>query len=254
LLRRFIAGSIAARSRAVRRGERVLTRIRNHLRGNVVGYVALLMALSGTAYAVDGPLAGQNTVGSADIIDQEVKTADIGNGEVRHEDIATDAVKTEEIGNGEVTSADVLDNSLTSADVNFDSLTGADVAFDSIKGGDIDESSLALGCNEGTILGFALVPGRGSFNSDFQPVGGYNCAAQGVFARRASEGVYWVDFPGNPARLGVGSVDYSSRSGAEDDFLTVHSETIEGDTFFIVQVHDADDGDTDDDRFTLMVF
>jgi hypothetical protein len=233
----------------------VLSRIRSHVRGNAVGYVALLLALSGTAYAVDGPLAGQDTVGSADIIDQEVKTADIGTGEVRSEEIAADAVRTDEIRNAEVTSADVLDGSLTGGDVAFDSLTGADVAFDSLTGGDIDESSLDLGCNEGAILGFAEVPGRGSFSSDFQVVQkSYNCVGEVVVARRASEGVYVIDFVGNDANLGVGSVDYNSGSGAEDDFLTVHAETVDGDRRFVVQVHDADDGDTDDDRFTLMVF
>jgi hypothetical protein len=233
----------------------VLSRIRSHVRGNAVGYVALLLALSGTAYAVDGPLAGQDTVGSADIIDQEVKTADIGTGEVRSEEIAADAVRTDEIRNAEVTSADVLDGSLTGGDVAFDSLTGADVAFDSLTGGDIDESSLDLGCNEGAILGFAEVPGRGSFSSDFQPVqNSYNCAGDGVIARRAAEGIYWVDFAGNPATLGVGSVDWKSRSGAEDDFLVLRSVTVNGNRFFIVVVHDADDGDEDDDTFTLMVF
>jgi hypothetical protein len=233
----------------------VLTRILNHIRGNVVGYVALLLALSGTAYAVDGPLAGQDTVGSADIINQEVKAADIGASEVRNEEIATEAVRTDEIRNAEVTGADVLDSSLTGGDVAFESLTGADVAFNSLTGGDIDESSLDLGCNEGTILGFAEVPGRGSFSSDFQTVqNSYNCVGEVVVARRASEGVYVVDFVGNDANLGVGSVDYSSRSGAEDDFLTVHSQDVDGDRSFVVQVHDADDGDTDDDRFTLMVF
>jgi hypothetical protein len=234
---------------------RMQGRISNHIRGSVVGYVALFVVLSGTAYAVDGPLPGQDTVGSADIINQEVKAADVGAGEVRNEEIAAEAVRTEEIGNGQVTGADVLDSSLTGGDVAFESLTGGDVAFDSLTGGDIDESSLVLGCNEGTIRGFAEVPGRGSFSSDFQPVqNSYNCAGDGVVARRAAEGIYWVDFVGNPAALGVGSVDWKSRSGAEDDFLVLRSVTIEGNRFFIVVVHDADDGDEDDDTFTLMVF
>ena len=42
-------------------------RIRQHIRSNVVGYVALFVALSGTAYAIDGPLPGQNQVGSEDM-------------------------------------------------------------------------------------------------------------------------------------------------------------------------------------------
>ena len=229
-------------------------RIRNHIRGNVVAYTALFVLLSGTAYAVDGPLAGRDTVGSADIIDQEVKAADIRNGDVRRDEIAAEAVKGEKIGNGEVTSADVLDGSLTGADLANSSLTGADVDFDSLTGDDVDESSLSLGCGKGTVKGFAEVPGRGSFSSDFQPVqNSYNCAGDGVIARRAAEGIYWVDFVGNPATVGVGSVDWKSRSGAEDDFLVLRSVTVEGNRFFVVVVHDADDGDEDDDTFTLMV-
>ena len=35
------------------------SRIRDHLRSNVVGYVAVFIALSGTAFAIDGPLPGR---------------------------------------------------------------------------------------------------------------------------------------------------------------------------------------------------
>ena len=55
-------------------------RIRQHIRSNVVGYVSLFVALSGTAYAIDGPLPGQNQVGSEDIINGEVKTPDLALG------------------------------------------------------------------------------------------------------------------------------------------------------------------------------
>ena len=105
-------------------------RIRAHLRTHVIGYVALFVALSGTAYAA-------NTVGSQDIINGEVKSVDIGNTEVKSADIgagevmnqdiaddavdrlaiADDAVHTAEIGNDQVRSADVLDASLTGADL-----------------------------------------------------------------------------------------------------------------------------------------
>lgn len=105
-------------------------RIRAHLRTHVIGYVALFVALSGTAYAA-------NTVGSQDIINGEVKSVDIGNTEVKSADIGTgevmnqdiaddavdrlaiadDAVHTAEIGNDQVRSADVLDGGLTGADL-----------------------------------------------------------------------------------------------------------------------------------------
>ena len=58
----------------------------------VVAYLALFVALSGTAMAVDGPLAGQNTVGSEDIINSEVLTGDIGDAAAGGNDLAPDAV------------------------------------------------------------------------------------------------------------------------------------------------------------------
>jgi hypothetical protein len=48
--------------------------IRNHIRSNVVGYVAVFLALTGSAYAIDGPLPGQNQAGSEDIINNEVRS------------------------------------------------------------------------------------------------------------------------------------------------------------------------------------
>lgn len=97
-------------------------RIRDHIRSHVVGYVALFVALSGTAYAVDGPLPGQNQVGSQDIINSEVRSEDIGIAQVRNSDLASDAVTTGKIATGGVRSLDVANDNLTGADVNEASL------------------------------------------------------------------------------------------------------------------------------------
>jgi hypothetical protein len=97
-------------------------RIRDHIRSNVVGYVALFIALSGTAYAVDGPLPGQNQVGSQDIINSEVKSEDIGGAQVRNSDLSFGAVTTGKIATGGVQTLDVFNNTLTGADVNEASL------------------------------------------------------------------------------------------------------------------------------------
>ena len=56
-----------------------MSRAREHLRSNIIGYVALFIALAGTAYA----LPGKNTVDSGDIRNGQVKTADIRNDNVR---------------------------------------------------------------------------------------------------------------------------------------------------------------------------
>ena len=82
-------------------------RFGDHLRANLVGYVALLVALSGTAYAAA-------TVGSGDVINDSLKSVDLKNAK---------AVK----------SADVRDDALLGADVDETSLEGVDAAtFDDL--------------------------------------------------------------------------------------------------------------------------
>jgi hypothetical protein len=103
------------------------SRIRAHIRSNVVGYIALFLVLTGgTAQALNG----SNTVFSDDIVNREVKTADLGPRAVTASRLAPNSVRT----------GRVADESLTGADIR--SLTGADVADDSLTGGNVLESSL----------------------------------------------------------------------------------------------------------------
>jgi hypothetical protein len=79
-------------------------RIRNHIRSNVVGYIALFLVVTGgTAQALDGT----NTVFSDDIV----------NGEVQGQDIGPGAVTSTKLGPDSVGSTRVIDNSLKGADV-----------------------------------------------------------------------------------------------------------------------------------------
>jgi hypothetical protein len=88
-------------------------RIRSHIRNNIIGYIALFFALCGVAYAGDGPLAGQNTVGSDDIID------------------------------GEVFNKDVHLNTIASGRVHDDTLTANDLAQHSVGFSELDPSDFA---------------------------------------------------------------------------------------------------------------
>lgn len=118
-------------------------RLRNHIRSNVVGYVAIFLALSGTAVA----LPGTNTVDSQDIIDEQVRAADIGTGQVRSADVANDntafALTGKDIGPGSLSGSDLADESLSGADVANGSLGGGDVADNSLTGADVNEDSLS---------------------------------------------------------------------------------------------------------------
>jgi hypothetical protein len=84
--------------------------IAGHLRRNVVAYVALFVALGGTAYAA-------GTIGSADVIDNSLVSADLRDGAA-------------------VRSADVVD------DTSGAGLKGVDIAPDTLTGADIAESTL----------------------------------------------------------------------------------------------------------------
>jgi hypothetical protein len=157
-------------------------RLRSHLTyANVLSTLALFIVLGGTAYAVDGPLAGQNTVGSEDIINTEVKAADLGansvssgkitdgqvtsadvlNDNLTAADLASGSVAGAEVKDGSVANADVAPNSLASGRILDSTLTGADVADNSLKGADIDESTLAIGPSSGD-----FVQGRGTLLSN----------------------------------------------------------------------------------------
>ncbi|HEX3262829.1 MAG TPA: hypothetical protein VHR37_04130 [Solirubrobacterales bacterium] len=117
------------------------TRIRNHIRSNIIGYVALFVALGGTAVA----LPGTNSVDSGDIINQQVKSIDIAN----------EKVNTNDLQDNQVASSDVRDDTLTNGglgalDLAPNSVGSSEVADNSLGGSDIDESTLSgLGANDG---------------------------------------------------------------------------------------------------------
>ena len=123
-------------------------RIRDHIRSNVIGYLALFVALSGTAYAVDGPLPGQNQVGSADIINGEVMTGDINdtNGvrsvDVRDDTLTGGGLSGIDIANGSLRSADIGDGSLTGNDISYQSIDTGHIQDDTIYGGDVANGGL----------------------------------------------------------------------------------------------------------------
>jgi hypothetical protein len=102
--------------------------ISTYLRSNVLGLVAIFIALSGTAYAIDGPLAGQNQVGSDDII----------NGEVKRDDIASDAVRTGKVLNGTLLAEDIATGAVSSSEVLDSTLSHVDLGTDSVRFSELD--------------------------------------------------------------------------------------------------------------------
>ena len=111
------------------------TRIREHVRNNVWGMVAVFIALGGTAYAVDGPLPGQNQVGSEDIINNDILSKDIADGRIFNVDLADDLITGQKLKDGTVTGADVASDTLTGADVRESTLDATPLRHRVYQGG-----------------------------------------------------------------------------------------------------------------------
>jgi hypothetical protein len=91
----------------------MLRKLFGHARNNVVAYVALFIALGGTtAYAA-------NTIGTGDIIDNQVTSAD-----VRDDNLGFGGLAAQDLGPGSVGSSEVKNGSLTATDVTSSVLGG----------------------------------------------------------------------------------------------------------------------------------
>ena len=238
-------------------------RIIEHVKSSIVGYIALFMVLSGTAYAA-------NTVFSADIVDGEVKSVDVANAGLTGVDVANSSLTGFDVADNTVAGADVTNSSLTGVDVSNGSLTGADVADNSLTGTDIAENTLsvrAMGCQSGKVLGFARVKGTAGIPAFYTNALAAiditnNCSGGTVQVRRASTGLYFVRFVGNPAALAL-AVSNSDGSGVNsihnDNIVSVAKVNSGPDAgSFRVEVEDvgltaSGGSDPQDGQFTIML-
>ena len=246
------------------------SRILNHVRRSAVGYVALFLVLAGTASA------SVPSIFSADIVDGEVKSVDVADNGLTGTDVTALSgadVNNESLNGADVTGltgADVSDNSLTGADVS--GLSTADVTPNGLTGGAINESTLsvaAMGCQSGKVLGFARIKGTAGIPTAYVDQAAFidkknNCSGGRVEVRRASEGVYFVRFVGNPATLALGTPNQdgasTALSGDTDNIISIGKITAAGldQNAFRVDVHDtagpgADAAGRQDGQFTILL-
>ena len=181
------------------------SRFREHVRCNVVGYIALFcFAMAGTASAVDGPLQGQNKVGSTDIINGEVYTEDIELGAVNRAKISGDAVSADKILDGTVGTAEIGQGGVASSEVENDSLTGDDVLNGSLTTADLAKHTIVrddLAFNVPTVF-TANVSGLGS--------AGLIAGNGATSVTKRSEGAYRVHFAGVDVRACIPQVSLAS--------------------------------------------
>ncbi len=112
--------------------------IRDHMRSNIVGYVALFVAMGGTAAALpttrvftDDIVNGQvrttdisdiDGVRSADVRDDDKRggglaAIDLARNSVGPSEIAADAVRSREIAGSSITSAEIRGNTIEASDI-----------------------------------------------------------------------------------------------------------------------------------------
>jgi hypothetical protein len=156
----------------------MLRSVVGYFRRNVVGFLALFVALGGTAYAV-------NTVGSTDIIDGQVKSVDVGDAEIKSADVKDESLTTFDVStflgvdvvDGSLTGDDLQDSSVRSADISPLTIRGEDIGFNAVDDvhvvdnsmteADIDEPRL-FQCHGGTALFgriCASAGGQGTFGT-----------------------------------------------------------------------------------------
>jgi hypothetical protein len=114
---------------------------------DVLASVGFFIAVAtGGAYAAD-------TIGSADVINDSLKSEDIKNETVAGHDIRPGTIGSGRIADGSIVGSDIqqnsigspriVDNSLRTGDIHDETLTGADVEWNSLTGEDIYEPSLS---------------------------------------------------------------------------------------------------------------
>lgn len=138
------------------------SRIVAHFRNNVYGLVAVFIALSGTAYAVD-------TVGSSDIIDNSVASSDLRNNDIRSADVRDEQLTTEDVADGALTAADISTNrggSLTQQHLGVWSVGSSEVAPDAVNGVNVLDGSLDGADVEDGGIGSAEVLDQSLFGQD----------------------------------------------------------------------------------------
>ena len=110
------------------------SRIGDHLRSNVVGYIAIfLFATGGTAIALDG----SNTVFSDDIVNGEVSAKDLGPDSVGSSEVANNSLTAKDLGPDSVGSTEVANNSLNAKDLGKDSVGADEIATGAVGSDEI---------------------------------------------------------------------------------------------------------------------
>lgn len=175
-------------------------RIGSHVRNQWAGLLALFLVMTGgVAYAVDGPLAGTNTVGSEDIIPGEVQRVDIAAAAINGNRIQDATIRDDDLAPGSISGAKIDDNSLKGADVDELSLNAA-----------VLQRRIASSCVEGQAIqsidltGAVTCEAVGPAGEGFIWQGAWTAEQEYVFNDVVShQGSSWIATKGDPCEPGA---------------------------------------------------
>jgi hypothetical protein len=210
-------------------------RIGEHLRSNVVGYVAIfLFAVGGTAYATHP--GGVNTISSTDIINGEVESVDVGNGTIQGVDIATAAVNTSDIANDSISASKIVSGAVRSDEIADGSITVADtsglVPYGDVLWAVVNADGNVVRDSNGITASILEAAGTGDYEVDFSNVNLDHCAS---IAQISDSGVGFDELPGQAAtaqgefeEFSIDVRTFDSAGAAADRAFTVHVLCPEG--------------------------
>lgn len=114
------------------------TRIRRHLQTHIVGYLALFVALSGTALA----LPGHKTVKGDDLSDGAVKKRALASGAVVSGKLAGGSVKAEKLAAGAVGNTQLGDDAVDRKKIKAQAVAGSKIADSAVSSAKVEDGTL----------------------------------------------------------------------------------------------------------------
>jgi hypothetical protein len=142
-------------------------RISRHLRANVVGYLALFVALTGTAVAIPGHdnVKSKNlatgAVKSKAIAKHAVKASKLRNAAVTNPAVAAGAITSTKLATGAVVANTLGEAAVTTPKLADSAVARAKIAKGAINGGKLANGSVdSAKVNDGSLLGKDFAPGQ----------------------------------------------------------------------------------------------
>jgi hypothetical protein len=221
--------------------------IRSHLRSNVVGYLALFVALSGTAVA----LPATNTVFSDDIVNGEVRSKDISDtngvrsadvrdddkkggglaavdlarGSVGGSEIVTDGVGSPEIKLDAVRRPEIATDGVGSPEIELDAVRGPEIAADGVGRPEIAENAVGASEIAENAVGASEI-GTDSVGKDAIEIDGVGANELDEVHEHESEEVIVEDGTAHDGAYGIGSVRVACLFD-DEDLLSVSIDWID---------------------------